>query len=372
MSDPREPGDARRSRSLADQPGARPGRPAKGDAIRAVSDLLGRKKPAFGGPPASAPFPLFPRSLDATLADLKKSPGLRAKFDRPGTSLGPPPVPLPGGGPPVRAVGDEPPPAEPPRAPEPGAASRAADPLPAGGSDGVRPAPVAARSVGDGPQAVASTASQGSPGIRLAPPSTILRDALGSPGPPGDPAGPAHPDAGRAVDRVSNPDPPRPGGAAQVVGPPGVAGTARVGAVDLPRDPRPASSVVDGPIAGGSSARPGAPAAETGSASGANALPAARGGAGSIAVRNPFASGLRNLSPADPGFPGAGGASSGLDATGIGSGPGEHAFGGANSPGGASADLSKTNDLLRQLIDAVRRQRDASLPVGGPSVYPDR
>jgi hypothetical protein len=39
---------------------------------------------------------------------------------------------------------------------------------------------------------------------------------------------------------------------------------------------------------------------------------------------------------------------------------------------GVSIDLSKTNELLQQLIDAVRKQRGSSLPIGGPSVYPDR
>jgi hypothetical protein len=37
-----------------------------------------------------------------------------------------------------------------------------------------------------------------------------------------------------------------------------------------------------------------------------------------------------------------------------------------------SLDLSKTNELLQQLLDAVRKQRGASLPPGGLPVYPDR
>jgi hypothetical protein len=54
-------------------------------------------------------------------------------------------------------------------------------------------------------------------------------------------------------------------------------------------------------------------------------------------------------------------------------GSGEPSIGSAAiPPGGGTLDLSKTNELLRQLVDAVKKQRDASLPVGGQSVYPDR
>ena len=47
----------------------------------------------------------------------------------------------------------------------------------------------------------------------------------------------------------------------------------------------------------------------------------------------------------------------------------EEGFGGASARGVESADLSKTNELLQQLLDAVRSQRDSALPVGGPAVY---
>ncbi len=43
-----------------------------------------------------------------------------------------------------------------------------------------------------------------------------------------------------------------------------------------------------------------------------------------------------------------------------------------SSQGGFSADLTRTNELLQQLIDVVRKQRGSSLPSGGPSVYPER
>jgi hypothetical protein len=44
---------------------------------------------------------------------------------------------------------------------------------------------------------------------------------------------------------------------------------------------------------------------------------------------------------------------------------------GSTSEGG-TIDLSRTNELLQQLVDAVRKQRGLPLPVGGPAVYPDR
>ena len=53
--------------------------------------------------------------------------------------------------------------------------------------------------------------------------------------------------------------------------------------------------------------------------------------------------------------------------------PGEPSPGGASMPqGGGTVDLSKTNELLRQLVDVVKKQGDVSLPVGGQSVYPVR
>ena len=78
-----------------------------------------------------------------------------------------------------------------------------------------------------------------------------------------------------------------------------------------------------------------------------------------------------SMAPQD--FPGTGGMGGGLDPTEGGMGPGEPSFGGAAMPqGGGTLDLSRTNELLRQLLDAVKKQRDASLPVGGQSVYPGR
>jgi hypothetical protein len=88
-------------------------------------------------------------------------------------------------------------------------------------------------------------------------------------------------------------------------------------------------------------------------------------------VRNPLSTELRDFSLSGPAYPGQGGPAS--DQSGIGNGSGDPASGGASSPqSGPSGDLSRTNELLQQLIDAVRKQRGSSLPTGGPSVYPDR
>ncbi|WP_435021274.1 hypothetical protein TA3x_002288 [Tundrisphaera sp. TA3] len=40
--------------------------------------------------------------------------------------------------------------------------------------------------------------------------------------------------------------------------------------------------------------------------------------------------------------------------------------------GVSAEDLLKTNELLRQLVEETKRQRVASLPAAGPSVYPGR
>jgi hypothetical protein len=88
-------------------------------------------------------------------------------------------------------------------------------------------------------------------------------------------------------------------------------------------------------------------------------------------VRSPLSTGLRDFSLSGPAFPIQGGPAT--DQGGIGKGPSDPASGGTSAPqGGASGELSKTNELLQQLIDAVRKQRGSSLPPGGHSVYPDR
>ena len=87
-------------------------------------------------------------------------------------------------------------------------------------------------------------------------------------------------------------------------------------------------------------------------------------------VRNPLSSDLRDFSMARPLPEGGSGTSS--ERAGM-RNSGENAFGQANSQhGGTPVDLSKTNELLQQLIDVVRKQRGSSLTIGGPSVYTDR
>jgi hypothetical protein len=88
-------------------------------------------------------------------------------------------------------------------------------------------------------------------------------------------------------------------------------------------------------------------------------------------VRNPLSADLKNSSmagsaPTEEGasLPGHGGS---------GRNSGEDLFGATSaSHEGASLDLSKTNELLQQLVDAVSKQSGSCLPIGGPSVYPDR
>ena len=83
-------------------------------------------------------------------------------------------------------------------------------------------------------------------------------------------------------------------------------------------------------------------------------------------VRNPMASDMRGLSSSGPAGPASGHG-------GMGQGAADFAGGGSpSSQSGNSVDLSKTNELLQQLIDAVRKQSDSSLPAGGRSVYPER
>ncbi len=88
-------------------------------------------------------------------------------------------------------------------------------------------------------------------------------------------------------------------------------------------------------------------------------------------VRNPLSADLRNSSIASS-APTEGGTSP-AGQGGLGRNSGEDLFGATSaSHDGASLDLSKTNELLQQLVDAVRMQSGSCLPNGGPSVYPDR
>jgi hypothetical protein len=89
-------------------------------------------------------------------------------------------------------------------------------------------------------------------------------------------------------------------------------------------------------------------------------------------VRNPRSADMRNFAMmSSSAGPETG--KSGLDLGALGIGPAEVSGGVSSSGSEAGAgDLSKTNELLQELVDAVRKQRSSSLPVGGPLVYADR
>jgi hypothetical protein len=91
----------------------------------------------------------------------------------------------------------------------------------------------------------------------------------------------------------------------------------------------------------------------------------------STAVRNPRSDDLRNDSWSMSG--GSDKGSVDLGSGSLESGPTEASSGfSASASEGGSIDLSKTNELLQQLVDAVRKQQSSSLPIGGPLVYADR
>jgi hypothetical protein len=88
-------------------------------------------------------------------------------------------------------------------------------------------------------------------------------------------------------------------------------------------------------------------------------------------VRSPLSADLRNHSMASPSLPEGGAPPDGQG--GSGRSPAEDRFDTTSSSHeGASIDLSKTNELLQQLVDAVRNQGGSFLPTGSPSVYPGR
>lgn len=85
-------------------------------------------------------------------------------------------------------------------------------------------------------------------------------------------------------------------------------------------------------------------------------------------VRNPLSSELRNFSMANSAPPEN--LTSPVGQGGMRRSAGEDVSGAMpSSQEGSSMDLSKTNELLRQLVDAVRKQSGTSLPIAGPSVY---
>ncbi len=343
-----------------------------------VAEALANRKAALDRPPALAPLPPFPAAvaLDAARR-LDRIPAAYARLEASaGGSLGPPAVSLP-----------EPPPA---RGHEPSEVPAVDRPAGAPGGPtrpGSGPMPERAASTPPGPSGLplavpskgtavaAAPAAIEAPGrVEVAPPPippmamSSRPDGATRAEDPGrrSPAGPAEspPKAGTSGlgSREVAADPPRPAGS------PGVAVSARLGlpipaASARPQDrPEPAGESGVGP---GPRVDPGfAFDAEPASAPGREATP--------TAIRAPRSDDLRNLAMASPGPSRAGGGSADP-------GPGgpagiDREFGAAASAagGGASVDLSRTNDLLQQLLDAVRRSGGPSMPPGGPSVYPGR
>ena len=97
---------------------------------------------------------------------------------------------------------------------------------------------------------------------------------------------------------------------------------------------------------------------------------ATTGGPSPEFVRNPASSDLRAMSQAGPGQSAQVGSAlrAGYGQSTVDPGP----DGSASPQGGPAVDLSRTNELLQQLIDAVRKPRGGSLPLGGASIYPER
>jgi hypothetical protein len=379
MSDHSEPDNARPSRLVADQAEAggdrgplprptnvSPGRSTKGDAIKAVSDLLTRKKPAFEPipNPGATQLPKFPRPLESTILELKKSPGLRAKPGPSPTSMEPPPVELPEGGRLAKTSASEPASSEFPSSGTPG---------PTLGIDPPEPVSVTSKSVGSGLEGTVPPPDRRGP--RSGPDSSTMRVREGqwAPGASIGPGESVPPIVEKADVRIMHRDPRQIGGPGHPGDLPGSPESPAAAAIDLSRAARPATGSDTAQGNGAEAIQPGVTASRSGLAAGAGTIPATRAEGSSVAVRNPLASGMGHFSTAPQDLPGPGAQGAGLEATGAGAGSGSTSFGGASmSQRGESTDLSKTNDLLRQLVDAVKKQRDASLPVGGQSVYPGR
>ncbi len=218
------------------------------------------------------------------------------------------------------------------------------------------------------------------PGASLAPPAVAMPRAGGAEAPGASEQPPV------AVPAV---DLPRGGGSAD---PPDFAasptppGPGRVGDLAPPSNPAREPGAAPSPVAtpGPAPRPPDNPAAVRApiAIGGRDLAPVARGDAKAApetqpaAIRAPISVGPRGLSAADSGPTGGGGMATGPGQSGPGGdAAGVGAFGSSAStpaPAGVPADLSKTNELLQQLLDAVRRQRDSALPAGGSSIYPGR
>ena len=346
---------------------------ASEETIKAVSGLLAEKKAELDRPPtpAKVALPEVSRSLDEILRRSEDLPDARSKSVDSPITLEPPPVRLPDGGPPEGpSRSDHPGPGPGGLVPTPGGPTTPAVAVEGGsalvGRDALSAAPPASRSVGPGGGASESSRSDRGLAARIVPEAAKVvagegwrADGVVGDPPPQDEAGPTRrPDSVGVSGEESRPA--RSGNTS----------SSKAIAVDLPREPGVAEATT------GSRERPGlagsgavvstsAIAVDHGPRTASHAEPSA------TVVRNPLSADLKNLSLAGSPSSEASGLSPGRGGTGRESV--DDSFGQAtSSQGGTAVDLSKTNELLQQLIDAVRKQRGSSLPIGGPPAYPER
>jgi hypothetical protein len=377
-------------------------RPASVEKIETVSGLLAAKKSVLDwhASPAKIELPRMSRSVVDAIRGLKNPANSKSRGEDHTILLDPTRVELPEGGHAERSKDEQPPEAEPrsgdPRddhhptlvgtsiAPNRTALEIPSTPVPARGSATF----VAPNSSGkEGPPATSLVAGvdgskRGGSGAsnrpeestvprRLQPPTSIISVAIGGsfdPGRPGDIL--PRPDEGSSSAFARQSDSIGVGRDWRSQDSWRADVSSTVASVGLPRDGEdlrtsagsPNFAGVRGHFDGGSRSRPSA---------GSSYISPGQVEPGRVFVRNPLSSELRDFSMASPTPAGKGDSSS--DGGDAGESRLDRAAGGSSSPQAeTSGDLSKTNELLGQLIDAFRKQRGSSLPPGGPSVYPDR
>ena len=352
-----------------------PADPVRKAAIEVVSDRLASKRPALDklAKPAPARLPDFPGTPAGTARRLENRPTSRARLGTPEAMLPPMPMSVPDA---TRA--DEPGEGDrPERSSTSSATTTAIRPLsariaPPGNTSpptDAGPPTRSAATTGGGPPAGSGGSDRraeaaAAPDHRVPAPQRDLPrgDDRPEPAASGEPA--------RRVDEGSSSKPTAPPDSVRVTGP--------VGPTRL-SPPAPAGDPASrGSRTGGIAADPPRKDDAAGRPSTSPGLPrdAKVGlGTGPVGVRASLALGPRDLSGISPGSSGdPGGASSGFGGPGfgLGFGPGGDASGSPHSQPEGGMDLSKTNELLEQLLEAVRSRRDAALPGGGPSVYSGR
>jgi len=366
MPDVRQPGGSDRSRLATP---SEVGRRASEGAAKAVSDALARNQPALDklAAPASIRPPDFPARLEAIARRLADGPASRVRFNAPETSLRPPAVTVPEG-PSVEAPkADEGPPAdlsrvtptvEVPLAPGPTSV------IPSLAVESFRPTlEVATRGdavAGPGRSTVGGDDSTS----RIASPTWNVPRGDGSANPP------SSGDLSARSEGVA---------AADLAVPPGslrVDRTVGASAASLFARGSDPPSFFAAESRGDSNGDPWQDLSTApGSIPTAESRDEMSGPQGrTVGVRASLTVGSRGLATTDSGLPGGvGGDSPKFGGSGSDSGgdaPGSS--GSTPSQAGGAIDLSKTNELLQQILEAVRRQRDPALPAGGSSVYAGR